>query len=200
MEFKNMANIIFIDNFDSFSYNLVDEFKVLGNTVEVYRNNLPLNILLEKINSTENPIVVISPGPGNPSQAGCIVELISTIKGKVPVIGICLGHQAIIEAYGGIVSHSNEIVHGKIARVKHTKHTIFNGLESPITVARYHSLVAVKVPPSLEVIAEVNDLVMAVVDDENKICGLQFHPESIMTIEGSKLLKNIIQWVKNDNY
>ena len=150
-----MANIIFIDNFDSFSYNLVDEFKVLGNTVEVYRNNLPLNILLEKINFIENPIVVISPGPGNPSQAGCIVELISSIKGKVPVIGICLGHQAIIEAYGGIVSHANEIVHGKIARVKHNKHQIFKNLDTPITVARYHSLVAVKVPPSLEVIAEV---------------------------------------------
>jgi len=190
-----MANIIFIDNFDSFSYNLVDEFKVLGNTVEVYRNNISLDTIFDKINSTENPIVVVSPGPGNPSQAGCIVELITNIKGKVPVIGICLGHQAIVEAYGGIVSHSNEIVHGKIARVKHTNHYIFKDLESPITVARYHSLVAVKVPTSLKVIAEVNDLVMAVVDDKNKVCGLQFHPESIMTIEGSKLLKNIIEWV-----
>ena len=190
-----MANIILIDNFDSFSYNLVNEFKILGNAVEVYRNNVLLNTLLERINSTQNPIVIISPGPGNPSQAGCIVELITKIKGKVPVIGICLGHQAIVEAYGGIVSHSNEIVHGKIARVKHSRHTIFEGLESPITVARYHSLIAVKVPSNLNVIAEVNDLVMAVVDDKNKVCGLQFHPESIMTIEGSKLLKNIIQWV-----
>ena len=190
-----MANIILIDNFDSFSYNLVNEFKILGNAVEVYRNNVLLNTLLEKINSTQNPIVIISPGPGNPSQAGCIVDLITKIKGKVPVIGICLGHQAIVEAYGGIVSHSNEIVHGKIARVKHSRHTIFEGLESPITVARYHSLIAVKVPSNLDVIAEVNDLVMAVVDDKNKVCGLQFHPESIMTIEGSKLLKNIIQWV-----
>ena len=190
-----MANIILIDNFDSFSYNLVNEFKILGNAVEVYRNNVLLNTLLEKINSTQNPIVIISPGPGKPSQAGCIVDLITKIKGKVPVIGICLGHQAIVEAYGGIVSHSNEIVHGKIARVKHSRHTIFEGLESPITVARYHSLIAVKVPSNLDVIAEVNDLVMAVVDDKNKVCGLQFHPESIMTIEGSKLLKNIIQWV-----
>lgn len=190
-----MNNIIFIDNFDSFSYNLVDEFKMLGNKVTVYRNNLSLEVLLEKINSTKNPIVVISPGPGNPSQTGCIVNLITAIKGKVPVIGICLGHQAIIEAYGGIVSHSNEIVHGKIARVKHTNHTIFDGLDSPLTVARYHSLIAVKVPSRLVVVAEVNDLVMAVVDDKNKICGLQFHPESIMTIQGSKLLKNIINWV-----
>ncbi|QIV96786.1 anthranilate synthase component 2 [Allofrancisella inopinata] len=193
-----MANIIFIDNFDSFSYNLVDEFKSLGNQVEVYRNNLELEFLLEKITATKNPIVVISPGPGNPSQAGNIIPLISQIKGKIPVIGICLGHQAIVEAYGGIVSHANEIVHGKIARVKHSNHIIFKGLESPITVARYHSLVVVKVPIDLKVIAEVNDLVMAVVDDENKICGLQFHPESIMTTQGTKLLKNIINWVQND--
>ncbi|MED7788710.1 aminodeoxychorismate/anthranilate synthase component II [Francisella sp. 19X1-34] len=191
-----MANIIFIDNFDSFSYNLVDEFKVLGNNVDVYRNNLYIDVLLDKINSVENPIVVISPGPGNPTNAGCIVNLISLIKGKVPIIGICLGHQAIIEAYGGIVSHANEIVHGKIARVKHNNHTIFNGLSSPLTVARYHSLVAIKVPTGLEAIAEVNDLVMAVVDDKNKICGLQFHPESIMTIHGSKLLANVIEWVQ----
>lgn len=86
-----MANIIFIDNFDSFSYNLVDEFRVLGNHVEVYRNNLYLDVLLDKINSVDNPIVVISPGPGNPASAGCIVDLISILKGKVPIIGICLG-------------------------------------------------------------------------------------------------------------
>ncbi|ASG68956.1 anthranilate synthase subunit II [Francisella halioticida] len=191
-----MANIIFIDNFDSFSYNLVDEFKILGNNVEVYRNNLYLEVLLDKINSVENPIVVISPGPGSPANAGCIVDLISIIKGKVPIIGICLGHQAIIEAYGGIISHANEIVHGKISKVKHNNHTIFNDLESPLTVARYHSLVAIKVPTGLENIAEVNDLVMAVVDDKNKVCGLQFHPESIMTIHGSKLLDNVVKWIQ----
>jgi anthranilate synthase component 2 len=191
-----MANIIFIDNFDSFSYNLVDEFKVLGNNVDVYRNNIYIDVLLDKINSVENPIVVVSPGPGSPADAGCIVNLVSLIKGRVPIIGICLGHQAIIEAYGGIVSHANEIVHGKIARVKHNNHSIFNDLESPLTVARYHSLVGVKIPTGLETIAEVNDLVMAVVDDKNKVCGLQFHPESIMTIHGSKLLDNVIKWVQ----
>lgn len=193
-----MANIIFIDNFDSFSYNLVDEFKILGNNVEVFRNNLYLETLLDKINSTENPIVVISPGPGNPTNTGCIVDLISVIKGKVPIIGICLGHQAIIEAYGGIVSHANEIVHGKIAKIKNNNHSIFKSLDSPLTVARYHSLAAIKVPTGLECIAEVNDLVMAVIDDKNKVCGLQFHPESIMTIQGSKLLDNIIKWVYDE--
>lgn len=191
-----MANIIFIDNFDSFSYNLVDEFRVLGNHVEVYRNNLYLDVLLDKINSVDNPIVVISPGSGNPASAGCIVDLISILKGKVPIIGICLGHQAIVEAYGGIVSHANEIIHGKTAKVKFVKHDIFKDLESPLSVARYHSLVAIKVPTGLETVAEVNDLVMAVVDDKNKVCGLQFHPESIMTIHGSKLLDNIVKWVQ----
>ncbi|GAB4221925.1 MAG: aminodeoxychorismate/anthranilate synthase component II [Francisella sp.] len=193
-----MANIIFIDNFDSFSYNLVDEFKVLGNNVDVFRNNIDINIILDKISSTNNPIVVISPGPGNPTNAGCIVNLISAIKGKIPIIGICLGHQAIIEAYGGIISHANEIVHGKISKIKLMKHDIFKELESPLSVARYHSLVAVKVPKELEIIAEFNDLVMAVVDNKNKVCGLQFHPESIMTIHGSKLLNNIIKWIQND--
>jgi anthranilate synthase component 2 len=193
-----MANIIFIDNFDSFSYNLVDEFEALGNIVEVYRNDVLLETLIEKICSTEKPILVISPGPGNPANAGCIINLIKRFKGKIPIIGICLGHQAIVEAYGGIVSHANEVVHGKIARVKHNNHYIFKGLNSPITVARYHSLVAVKVPSDLNIIAEVNDLVMAVIDNENKVCGLQFHPESIMTIQGTKLLENIIKWIHND--
>lgn len=191
-----MSNIIFIDNFDSFSYNLVDEFKSLGNEVSVYRNNLELDFLLEKIFSYDNPIVVISPGPGNPTNAGNIVELIKSIKGKVPIIGICLGHQAIVEAYDGIVSNANDIVHGKATNIKCSDHPIFADLGNTMAVARYHSLVAIKVPDTLEVIAEVNDLIMSVVDNDNKICGLQFHPESIMTTHGSLLLKNIITWMK----
>ncbi|MDE4971831.1 glutamine amidotransferase-related protein, partial [Francisella tularensis] len=105
--------------------------------------------------------VVISPGPGNPASAGCIVDLISILKCKVPIIVICLVHQAIVEAYGGIVSHANEIIHGKTAKVKFVKNDIFKDLESPLSVARYNSLVAIKVPTGLETVAEVNDLVMA---------------------------------------
>ena len=193
-----MANIIFIDNFDSFSYNLVDEFMVLGHNVDVYRNNLSLDFLIEKITSTTNPIIVISPGPGSPAESGNIIPLIIAMKGKVPIIGICLGHQAIVEAYGGIVSHSNEIVHGKVAMVNHNYHDVFKGLESPLAVARYHSLVAIKVPDTLDTIADVNNLVMAVVNDDNKVCGLQFHPESIMTTQGTQILKNIINWIECD--
>ncbi len=193
-----MANIIFIDNFDSFSYNLVDEFMVLGHNVDVYRNNLSLDFLIEKIKSTANPIIVISPGPGSPVDAGNIIPLIVAMRGNVPIIGICLGHQAIVEAYGGIVSHSNEIVHGKVAMVNHNSHPVFKDLDSPLAVARYHSLVAIKVPDSLNTIADVNNLVMAVVNDEDKVCGLQFHPESIMTTQGTQILKNIINWIECD--
>ena len=128
---SNVANIIFIDNFDSFSYNLVDEFMVLGHNVDVYRNNLSLDFLIEKITSTGNPIIVISPGPGSPVNAGNIIPLIVVMKGKVPIISICLGHQAIVEVYGGIVSHSNEIVHGKVAMVNHNSHPVFKDLDSP---------------------------------------------------------------------
>ncbi len=190
-----MANIIFIDNFDSFSYNLVDELEALGHNVVVYRNNVELDFILVKLAEIKNPIVVISPGPGSPSEAGIIIDLIKAIKGRIPIIGICLGHQAIVEAYGGIVSHANEIVHGKVANIKHTKHAIFEGLASPMSVARYHSLVAVKMPENLEIVAEVNDMVMAAVNNEDKICGFQFHPESIMTTAGTKLLSNTINWV-----
>jgi len=192
-----MANIIFIDNFDSFSYNLVDEFKALGNNVKVYRNNVNLDFILAELKNTENSIVVISPGPGSPSEAGIIIDLIKAVKGTIPIIGICLGHQAIVEAYDGIVSHASEIIHGKVANIRHNNHDIFNGLSSPLSVARYHSLVAVKVPESLRIVADVNDMVMAVVNDNDRVCGLQFHPESIMTTDGTKLLKNIINWVLN---
>ena len=193
-----MANIIFIDNFDSFSYNLVDEFMVLGHNVDVYKNNFILDFLIKKIKSTANPIIVISPGPGSPGDAGNIIPLIVAMKGNVPIIGICLGHQAIVEAYGGIVSHSNEIVHGKVAMVNHNSHSVFKNLDSPLAVARYHSLVAIKVPDSLNTIADVNNLVMAVVNDYDKVCGLQFHPESIMTTQGTQILKNIINWIECD--
>ena len=190
-----MANIIFIDNFDSFSYNLVDQFKSLNHKVYIYRNDVSLEFISDILSKVDNPIVVISPGPGNPSQAGIIIPLIKHIKGKIPIIGICLGHQAIVQAYGGIVSHSNEIVHGKTALIKHNNHKIFNNINNPMTVARYHSLVAVDVPKSLNITSEVNGLVMSIINDNDKVCGFQFHPESIMTTDGAKLLENTINWI-----
>ncbi|EKF9370781.1 aminodeoxychorismate/anthranilate synthase component II [Vibrio cholerae] len=189
-----MANILFIDNFDSFTYNLVDQFRSLGHVVTIYRNNIPADAIEQALQQLDNPVVVLSPGPGAPSEAGCMPELLQRLKGKVPVIGICLGHQAIVVAYGGVVAGAGEIVHGKVSMMEHQNHAIYRGLPSPLAIARYHSLVATQVPATLTVTAEVNGLVMSVVNEADKVCGFQFHPESIMTTHGATLLANAIDW------
>ncbi|GAB2658607.1 aminodeoxychorismate/anthranilate synthase component II [Vibrio panuliri] len=189
-----MANIVFIDNFDSFTYNLVDQFRSLGHQVTIYRNHIAADTIEQAVLALDNPLLLLSPGPGAPSAAGCMPELIQRLKGKVPMIGICLGHQAIVEAYGGTVAGAGEIVHGKVSMMAHQNHTIYHGLPSPLAIARYHSLVATKVPDSLAVTAEVDGLVMSVVHEQDKVCGFQFHPESIMTTYGATLLANAIEW------
>ncbi|MEF2521184.1 aminodeoxychorismate/anthranilate synthase component II [Vibrio mimicus] len=189
-----MANILFIDNFDSFTYNLVDQFRSLGHVVTIYRNNIPADVIEQALQQLDNPVVVLSPGPGAPSEAGCMPDLLQRLKGKVPMIGICLGHQALVEAYGGVVAGAGEIVHGKVSMMEHQNHAIYRGLPSPLAIARYHSLVATQVPAALAVTAEVNGLVMSVVNEADKVCGFQFHPESIMTTHGATLLANAIDW------
>ncbi|MEF3021649.1 aminodeoxychorismate/anthranilate synthase component II [Vibrio mimicus] len=189
-----MANILFIDNFDSFTYNLVDQFRSLGHMVTIYRNNISADAIEQALQQLDNPVVVLSPGPGAPSEAGCMPDLLQRLKGKVPVIGICLGHQALVEAYGGVVAGAGEIVHGKVSMMEHQNHAIYRGLPSPLAIARYHSLVATQVPAALAVTAEVNGLVMSVVNETDKVCGFQFHPESIMTTHGATLLANAIDW------
>ncbi|ENM3926445.1 aminodeoxychorismate/anthranilate synthase component II [Vibrio cholerae] len=189
-----MANILFIDNFDSFTYNLVDQFRSLGHGVTIYRNNLSADAIEQALQQLDDPVVVLSPGPGAPSEAGCMPELLQRLKGKVPMIGICLGHQAIVEAYGGVVAGAGEIIHGKVSMMEHQNHAIYRGLPSPLAIARYHSLVATQVPATLAVTAEVNGLVMSVVNETDKVCGFQFHPESIMTTHGATLLANAIDW------
>ncbi|EKE6106880.1 aminodeoxychorismate/anthranilate synthase component II [Vibrio metoecus] len=189
-----MANILFIDNFDSFTYNLVDQFRSLGHVVTIYRNNLSADAIEQALQQLDNPVVVLSPGPGAPSEAGCMPELLQRLKGKVPMIGICLGHQAIVEAYGGVVAGAGEIIHGKVSMMEHQNHAIYRGLPSPLSIARYHSLVATQVPSALTVTAEVNGLVMSVVNEADKVCGFQFHPESIMTTHGATLLASAIDW------
>ncbi len=194
-----MANLVFIDNFDSFTYNLVDQFRSLGHQVTVYRNNIPLDVIEAAITQLDNPVVILSPGPGAPCDAGCMPELLQRIKTKysaanIPVIGICLGHQAIVEAYGGRVERAGDIVHGKVSMLEHHNHAVYQGLPSPLAVARYHSLVATSVPDTLTVTAKANGLVMSVVQEQDKVCGYQFHPESIMTTYGATLLENTIKW------
>ncbi|XDF78603.1 aminodeoxychorismate/anthranilate synthase component II [Aliivibrio fischeri] len=189
-----MAHIVLLDNFDSFTYNLVDQFRSLGYPVTIYRNSLNAAAFEEAVNKLDNPVVVLSPGPGVPSEAGCMPEVIQRLKGKIPMIGICLGHQAIVEAYSGTVAGAGEIVHGKSAMMNHNQHPIFNDLPNPLSIARYHSLVATKVTNELTITATVDDLVMAVIQEEDKVCGFQFHPESILTTQGAQLLINTLNW------
>ncbi len=189
-----MANIVFIDNFDSFTYNLVDQFRSLGHKVTIYRNHIAADTIQTAVEALEQPVIVLSPGPGAPSEAGVMPEILQRLKGKVPMIGICLGHQAIVEAYGGTVAGAGEIVHGKVSMMEHQSHALYQGLPSPLAIARYHSLVATHVSEQLTVTAEVDGLVMSVVHEQDKICGFQFHPESIMTTQGATLLENAINW------
>ncbi|PMH46618.1 anthranilate synthase component II [Vibrio sp. 10N.286.49.B3] len=191
-----MANIVFIDNFDSFTYNLVDQFRSLGHHVTIYRNSICAQTIEHAVKQLENPVVLLSPGPGAPSEAGCMPELIQRLKGQVPMIGICLGHQAIVEAYGGTVAGAGAIIHGKVSMMAHQDHAIYQGLPSPLAIARYHSLVATSIPDSLTITAEVDSLVMSVTHEQDKVCGFQFHPESIMTTYGATLLANAINWAQ----
>lgn len=190
-----MANILFVDNFDSFTYNLVDQFRQLGHSVTIFRNDYPLQAFLEKALITENCIVALSPGPGNPQEAGNLLAIIRELKGKVPMIGICLGHQAIIEALGGDVVHTGQVLHGKVSKIEHDNQAMFAGLNNPMPVARYHSLMGDNLPDELEVNARFGDIVMAIRHKHLPICGFQFHPESILTVEGTKLLKQSVEWL-----
>ena len=189
-----MADILLIDNFDSFTYNLVDQLRTFGHNVVIFRNNVPVEQLVTKVNSLAQPIVLLSPGPGAPSEAGCMPELLKQLRGKVPIIGICLGHQAIVESYGGTVGQAGEILHGKASAITHDNLGMFSQLPCPLPVARYHSLVGSNIPASLTVNATFNGMVMGVRNDTDRVCGFQFHPESILTTQGAKLLEQTLAW------
>lgn len=189
-----MADILLLDNFDSFTYNLVDQLRASGHTVVVYRNNVPADTLIARLKSLENPVLVLSPGPGSPSEAGCMPALLSRLRGQLPIIGICLGHQAIVEAYGGYVGQAGEILHGKASAISHDGEGMFSGLASPLPVARYHSLVGSNIPDGLTVNATFDGMVMAVRHDKDRVCGFQFHPESILTTQGARLLEQTLAW------
>lgn len=194
-----MQQIFLLDNFDSFTYNLVDQFRALGREVSVYRNSIPADDIVAKMEACpEKPVLVLSPGPGLPEEAGCMLELIGKAKGRFPIIGICLGHQAIIEQYGGTVGRADEIVHGKISYINHCGRDMFAGLPNPLPVARYHSLAATSAPKDLEVLADYKGIVMAVLDRANRVLGFQFHPESIMTARGPELLERSLAFLEKE--
>lgn len=185
------ATLFFLDNFDSFTYNLVDQFKTAGYPVKIYRNDQSAEKIKAHIDACAGEVVlVLSPGPGTPSAAGCMIDLITLCKGQVPMLGICLGHQALIEQYGGVVGQADEIQHGKSSLISHCGDKMFSGLSQPLSVARYHSLVGTLVTEPLEIVADYNGMCMAIYQEQDKVIGFQFHPESILTCEGAKLLEN----------
>ncbi|CAI0972280.1 TPA: glutamine amidotransferase-related protein [Serratia fonticola] len=189
-----MADILLLDNVDSFTYNLVDQLRASGHQVVIYRNQIAAEIIIARLQQMEQPILMLSPGPGTPADAGCMPELLQHLRGQMPIIGICLGHQAIVEAYGGHVGQAGEILHGKASSITHDNQGMFAGMANPLPVARYHSLVGSNIPEGLTVNARFGDMVMAVRHDEHRVCGFQFHPESILTTQGARLLEQTLAW------
>ncbi|MBQ4847892.1 aminodeoxychorismate/anthranilate synthase component II [Pseudoalteromonas sp. MMG005] len=195
MHMRNIK-VYFLDNFDSFSYNLVDELTLLGNELVIYRNNISAQRIFSEMNKETQPVMlVLSPGPGNPAHAGCLLELIALCKGKFPMLGICLGQQALTQSYGGTIGHAGETVHGKSSIIQVEDHPVFAGLGAQFPVARYHSLMATSVPDTLTVIAQYENIPMAIYHVEDRVIGYQFHPESILTPDGAKLLKQTIDYL-----
>jgi anthranilate synthase/aminodeoxychorismate synthase-like glutamine amidotransferase len=186
--------LLVIDNYDSFTYNLVQYLGELGETVEVRRNN---RVTVEEFESHLRPErIVISPGPGRPDDAGISLDVIARFAGKIPLLGVCLGHQAIGQAFGGKVVRAPELMHGKASPVRHDGKTIFDGLANDFLAGRYHSLIVEKesLPSCLEVsAATAGDIIMGLRHRELKVEGVQFHPESILTSEGKQLLANFLK-------
>ena len=186
------ASVVMLDNHDSFTFNLVDAFAVAGASVEVVRNDRPAAAVLARAEAMRARLIVLSPGPGRPADAGCLVELVRLAAGRIPLFGVCLGHQAIIEAFGGVTGPAPAIVHGKATAVVHTGHPLFAGVPRRFRVGRYHSLVGEGIPDALEVIAREGDVVMAVAHRDLPIWGVQFHPESVLTATGGRIMENVI--------
>jgi anthranilate synthase/aminodeoxychorismate synthase-like glutamine amidotransferase len=184
--------ILLIDNYDSFTYNVKQYIEELGGRCEVFRNDV---VDVAKMQSMHPSHIVISPGPGDPNSAGITLEAIRVFSGKVPILGICLGHQAIGQAFGGRVIRAPKPKHGKISSITHFSLGMFSGVPSPMNVARYHSLIVERstLPDCLEITAESDDgLIMALRHREYDVQGVQFHPESIATENGHALLRNFL--------
>jgi len=183
-----------VDNFDSFAFNLVDELARRGCKVEVMRNSVPAARLLAL---AETPpaarLIVLSPGPGRPAEAGSCTELIRLAAGRLPVLGICLGHQALIEAYGGVVTLAPSPLHGRSSLVEHDGDPLFDGVPSPFMAGRYHSLAGERPRDPLRAIAWAGSVPMAVRHRHLPLIGVQFHPESILTPHGGLIVENVLR-------
>lgn len=184
--------ILMIDNYDSFTYNLVQYLGEMGADLRVFRND---KITVDEIGALKPEKIVISPGPCTPNEAGISVETIRTFSGTIPVLGVCLGHQSIGQAFGGTIIRAPKLLHGKTSQIYHDGRTIFKGLTDPFTATRYHSLIVEResMPDCLDVSAWTDDgIIMGLRHKEHPTEGVQFHPESILTTEGKKLLKNFL--------
>ncbi|MFH1591075.1 MAG: aminodeoxychorismate/anthranilate synthase component II [archaeon] len=198
---KMALPVLMVDNFDSFTYNLVNEFEQRGCEVHVVRNSITLDELGRLVSEFNPSLIIISPGPSTPSDAGVCIELIKAFASRIPIFGVCLGHQAIIEAFGGKVARADEIVHGKASPIGHDGKTLFTGLPLPLHVGRYHSLCGAVIPECLEVSARAKDgTVMALRHPSCKtlVEGVQFHPESILTTQGGRIIQNLLDAVQNN--
>ena len=184
--------ILMIDNYDSFTYNLVQYFGELGADLIVYRND---KISISQVNKLDPEKIIISPGPCTPNEAGISCQLIRDYAGRVPILGVCLGHQCIGQVFGGNIVRANRLMHGKTSPIYHKNREIFQGLPSPFDATRYHSLIIQNesLPDCLELTAWTDEEeIMGIEHKEMSIYGVQFHPESILTIEGKKLLGNFL--------
>ena len=184
--------LLMIDNYDSFTYNLVQYLAEIGQEVKVVRND---KISIEEINKLNPRYIVISPGPCTPNEAGISLELIEAFKGKIPILGVCLGHQSIGQAFGGKIVHAQTIMHGKTSKISHNNKGVFRGIKNPFIATRYHSLVVEKqtLPNCFDITAWTDDNeIMGIKHKELAIEGVQFHPESILSEYGHDLLKNFL--------
>ena len=184
--------ILLLDNYDSFTYNLALYLGELGCQVEVHRND---RISVEQIAQRKPERIVISPGPCTPQEAGISVEMIQKLAGKIPILGVCLGHQAIGAAFGGKIIRAPKLFHGKTSQIRHDGSGVFRGLPNPFTATRYHSLIVERksLPADLQVTAETDDdIIMGMQHRKYPLMGVQFHPESVLTESGKQLLKNFL--------
>ena len=190
---REIFMIVMIDNYDSFTYNLVQYLSELGQKLVVYRND---KITIGDVRKLKPDRIVISPGPGRPKDAGISKEIIRKFSDKVPILGVCLGHQCIAEVFGGKVIAARKLMHGKTSMIYHSGRGIFKGLADPFEATRYHSLIVQKnsLPKTLKVVARTNEgEIMGLKHKDRSVWGVQFHPESILTKEGKSLLKNFIK-------
>ena len=193
MSAASNASVLLIDNYDSFTYNLVQAFLVLGADVQVHRND---QISVEEALRLEPTHLVISPGPGRPEDAGVSLEMIAAFQGRTPILGVCLGHQSLVQHFGGRIVSAARLMHGKTSLIEHDGRVLYAGLPQPCEVGRYHSLAAERdnIPDVLEVTARTEGgEIMGVRHRELPIEGVQFHPESVLTPDGDQLLGNFLR-------